>query len=202
MTPGGDDLRPELRRRAGELLARLAPSAREALLVRGWMSHDARWFNAVARAYGLEAANRLNRIAARAVGEAEAPRVLRALARPPVAGLDDCLLAQEALIGLLGPELLDYRVRQLDARTYRIEVERCFAYDNVVRAGVADSYECGIFERVAGWLDALGLAYRMNPCLGKCLKAQGRDCAYEIALGASAPGAASPVQPNRGPARR
>ena len=119
-----------------------------------------------------------------------------------MAGLDDCLLAQEALIGLLGPELLDYRVRQLDARTYRIEVERCFAYDNVVRAGVADSYECGIFERVAGWLDALGLAYRMNPCLGKCLKAQGRDCAYEIALGASAPGAASPVQPNRGPARR
>ena len=183
-----DDLRPELRRRAGDLLARLTPAAREAVLVRSWMSHDARWFNAVAQEYGLEAANRLNKVAARAVGQAEAPRVLRALALTPSAALDDWLVAQEALIGLLGPDLLEYRVRKLDARAYRVEVERCFAYDNVVRAGVAATYECGILERVGGWLDALGLAHRMNPCLGRCLKAQGRECAYEIALGAAAPG--------------
>ena len=55
-------------------------------------------------------------------------------------------------------------------------------YDQVTRAGVAEHYECGIFERVAGWLDGLGLAHELSPPLGKCLKAQGRDCAYTITL--------------------
>src|SRR3990170_3713026 len=133
-----EDLRAGLRQQAQDILGRLSPTEREALLIQNWMSHDARWFMAVAREYGLEAANRLNRIAARAVGEAEAPRATRALALPPATSLDDWLLTQEALIDLLGPDLLDYRVGRLAERTYRIEVERCFAYDHVARAGVAD----------------------------------------------------------------
>ena len=48
------DLRPELRQQAGEILRRLSPSEREALLIKGWMSHDARWFMAVAREHGME----------------------------------------------------------------------------------------------------------------------------------------------------
>ncbi|OGL13018.1 MAG: hypothetical protein A3F92_00775 [Candidatus Rokubacteria bacterium RIFCSPLOWO2_12_FULL_71_22] len=187
-----DDLRPALRPSARRLTDRLTATSREALLIRNWMSHDARWFMAVAREYGLAAANRLNRIAARAVGEAEAPRAVRALALPPATSLDDWLLTQEALIGLLGPDLLDYRVGRLAERTYRIEVARCFAYDHVARAGVADGYECGIFERVAGWLDALGLPHQMSPGIGRCLKAQGGDCAYEITLGRPASAASAP----------
>ena len=47
-----DDLQPRLRRRATDALRRLAPAEREALLVKCWMSHDARWFMAVARGGG------------------------------------------------------------------------------------------------------------------------------------------------------
>ena len=53
-----DDLRPALRPSARRLTDRLTATSREALLIRNWMSHDARWFMAVAREYGLAAANR------------------------------------------------------------------------------------------------------------------------------------------------
>src|SRR3990172_13066097 len=98
-----EDLKAALRQKAAGLLARLSPPEREALLVKNWMSHDARWFMAVAREYGMEVANRLNQIAAHELGKAEAQRLARALGLGPVASLDDYLLVQETFISLLGP---------------------------------------------------------------------------------------------------
>ena len=40
-----------------------------------------------------------------------------------------------------------------------------------------------MLERVAGWLDGLGVPHELHPSLGKCLKVQGRECAYTITLG-------------------
>jgi hypothetical protein len=168
--------------RAKATTSKLSHEEREALLIKGWMSHDARWFMAVAEASGLQAANRLNQVAAHGVGKVEALRLVRALGLPPVTELDDYLVLQEVLIGFLGPELIDYEVVQTDDETYEIQVQRCFAHENVTRAGVADSYECGIFARVTGWMEALGLRYEMTPSLGKCLKVEGRECAYAFKL--------------------
>ncbi|MBI4561616.1 MAG: hypothetical protein HY724_06185 [Candidatus Rokubacteria bacterium] len=146
------------------------------------MSHDARWFMAVAGEYGMEVTNRLNRIAAHEIGKVEARRIVSALELPPVKTLEDYLLAQEVFIGLLGPELLDYGVIKVGESAYQVHVRRCFAHDNAARAGVADDLECGIFARVTGWLEALGVAYETSPPLGKCLKAQGQECIYTITL--------------------
>src|SRR3989304_7020730 len=102
----GQDALLRLGARAKEVLGRLSASEREALLIKCWMSHDARWFMAVAREYGLEAPNRLNRIAAHEVGKAEARRIARALELPEANSVDDWLLAQEIFLALLGPDLL------------------------------------------------------------------------------------------------
>jgi hypothetical protein len=163
--------------------ARLAPAEREALLIKCWMSHDARWFMAAAQTCGMAVTNRINQAAARETGKVEATRVARALQWPPVKTADDFLAAQAALIGFLGPDLLDYVITARDGDTFEIEVRRCFAYDNVVRAGVADQYECGIFARVEGWLDGLGAEHRIDPALGPCLMASGRACRHTIGIG-------------------
>lgn len=176
------DLQPGLRRAATSMLARLEPGARESLLVRCWMSHAARWFMAVADEAGLAVANRLNRAAAHELGKVEARRILRALDRPPVTTLDEYLVLQEVLIGVLGPDLLDYAVTRAGEGAYRIQVRRCFAYDRAARAGIAGQYECGIFARVTGWLEGLGLPYATDPPLGPCLRACGRPCGYTITL--------------------
>jgi hypothetical protein len=87
---------------------------------------------------------------------------------------------QELLIGLLGPDLLDYGVVRTEDDAFQIHVRRCFAYENVIRAGVGDAYSCGIFARVTGWLEALDVHYEMTPALGACMKVQGRACVYKF----------------------
>jgi hypothetical protein len=178
-----EDIQSELRQKANGLLRRLSNSQRETLLIKCWMSHDARWFMAVAQRYGVRATNHINQIAAHEVGKVEALRVVRALQLPPVNTLDDFLVAQEVFIGLLGPDLLEYGVNKVSDSSYRVNVRRCFAHQNAHRASIIDRYECGIFARVTGWLDGLGLTYESKPPLGKCLKAQGRECIYNITLG-------------------
>jgi hypothetical protein len=183
---GERNLQPELRERANHLLRRLSSSEREALLIKCWMSHDARWFAAVAQECGMEVANRLNQTAARGVGKVEARRIARALRMPPVTTVDDLLFTQEALIGLVGPELLEYSVFRAGDDASEVRVRRCFASDNAARAGIADSYECGIFARIMGWFDALELTCEMTPPLGKCLQAEGKECVHRFALTAKA----------------
>jgi hypothetical protein len=158
------------------------------------MSHDARWFMAVANEYGMEVTNRLNQVAAREVGKAEARRVTRALGIPPVGSLADYLLVQEVLIALLGPDLLDYEVVKAGERGLQVRVQRCFANENASRAGIADQLECGVWARVSGWLEALDLQYELDPALGKCLMAQGRDCAYTVSLREASLSAPASVQ--------
>lgn len=177
-----ENLQPELRRKASDILRRLSPSQREALLIKCWMSHDARWFMAVAREYGIKVVNRLNRIAAHEVGKVEAQRIARALQLPAVKTLDDYLLAHEVFISLVGPDLADYDITRVSNNAYQMHVRRCFGYDNAVRAGVADNLECGIFARITGWPEALGLEYEITPPLGKCLKVEGRECLHTFSF--------------------
>ncbi len=163
-------------------LARLTPATREALLVKCWLSHDARWFMAVAREYGLEVANRLNRVAAHDVGVAEARRIARLLALPPVTGRDGYLAVQEVFIGLLGRDLLGYDVETVSSDAFRVRVRHCFAFENASRAGVTDGFGCGIFARITGWLDALDLPHELAPTTEACLAAQGAECVHTVTL--------------------
>jgi len=180
------DLRPQLRERANRIVSALSREEREALLIKCWMSHDARWFMAVAQAFGLEAASRLNQVASHEEGKVEAHRIMRALNITPPETAGDYVLLQETMISLLGPELLDFQVVATGDDSFQIRVQRCFAYENVARAGVTDTYECGIFSRVTGWLEAAGLKYQMTPSLGKCQKIQGQECAYSFTIAGGA----------------
>ena len=66
------------------------------LLIKGWMSHDARWFMAVAEHFGIEAANRLNQIVARELGRVEMKRFMKALALSSAKDLDEYLTLEES----------------------------------------------------------------------------------------------------------
>jgi hypothetical protein len=75
----------------------LSRKEREAFIIDCWMSHDARWFTAVAMTFGLEAAIRLNRTAIHEAGRAEARRLLKRLQLPPPRSVADYLLFQEVV---------------------------------------------------------------------------------------------------------
>jgi hypothetical protein len=167
----------------------LSGEEREALLIKLWMSHDARWFAAAAMECGMETANRLNQTAAHEVGKKEAARLLRAFEMSPVRNRDDFLAAQEAFIGFLGPDLLDYEMEAVGNDSFDLKVKRCFAFDQVTKAGVAQQYDCGILPRITGWLEGVGLEHKLSPAIGPCLMAAGKECAYRVTVKPSAPAA-------------
>ena len=56
---------------------RLSFEMEKDLLIKGWMSHDARWFMAVAKHFGMDAANRLNQFVCREIGRVEMKRYMK-----------------------------------------------------------------------------------------------------------------------------
>jgi len=152
------------------------------LLIKGWMSHDARWFMAVAKHFGMDAASRLNQTVCRELGRIEMKRFMNTLNLSPPKNLDDHLNLKRAAISLYGPDLIEYGIEILDHRSYKMHLKRCFAYENIVKAGIKDQYECGIFARLQGWIDAQGLGHELAPTLGKCMKVLGGECCYTVTL--------------------
>ena len=152
------------------------------LLIKGWMSHDARWFMAVAKHFGMDAANRLNQSVCREIGRVEMKRYMKTLALSPAKDLEEYLTLKEAALSLYGLDLIEYEIKILDHQSYEMHLKRCFAYENIVRAGIEDKCECGIFARLQGWIDAQGLEHELQPALGRCMMVLGKECRYRITL--------------------
>jgi len=164
------------------MLRSLSFDTQKDLLVKGWMSHDARWFMAVAENFGIDAANRLNQFVCRGIGRVEMKRFMKASSFSPPKTMEEYQILQRSAISLYGPDLIEYEIGILDHQSYEIHIKRCFAYENVVKAGIKDQYECGILARVQGWIDAQGLEHELDPPLGKCMMVLGKECSYTIKL--------------------
>ena len=164
------------------MLSSLSFDAQKDLLVKGWMSHDARWFMAVTQHFGIDAANRLNQFVCREIGRVEMKRYMKTLALSQPKDLAEYLTFHKAAFALYGSGLAEYDIKTLDHRSYEIRLKRCFAYENIVRAGIKDQYECGILARIQGWIDAHGLEHELKPALGKCMMVLGEECRYRITL--------------------
>lgn len=160
----------------------LSSETQKDLLIKGWMSHDARWFMAVTEHFGIEAANRLNQFVCREIGRVEMKRYMKTLGLSPPKDMDEYLNLKKAALSLYGRDLAEYEIRVLDTQSYTMHMKRCFAYENIVRAGIKDEYKCGIFARLQGWIDALGLEHELLQPLGKCMKVLGKECNYGIKL--------------------
>jgi hypothetical protein len=152
------------------------------LLIKGWMSHDARWFMAVAKHFGMDAANRLNQSVCREIGQVEMKRYMKTLALLKPKDLEEYLTLNKAAFAFYGSGLAEYDIKILDHQSYEIYLKRCFAYENIMRAGIKDQYECGILARIQGWIDAQGLEHELTPPLGKCMMVLGKECRYTMML--------------------
>ncbi len=172
----------EERNRRNSVPNRLSSGMEKDLLIKGWMSHDARWFMAVAEHFGIEAANRLNQKVCREIGQVEMRRLLKTSNLSPAKDMEEYINLKKAALSLYGPDLIEYEIKILNPESYEMHLKRCFAYENIVKAGIKDQYECGIFARLQGWIDAQGLEHELIPPLGKCMKVLGEECCYTITL--------------------
>lgn len=166
----------------------LTAEEREAALRRAWYGHDARWFATAAAEFGLEAANRLNRRALRAATVNEMRGFGKAAGVERAADLDEFLDLFDAAADVFVPRsMMEFDVRRIDEHSYEVEFQRCFVHENIVKAGIAGAYECAVFDRVAGWHDALGLPLADEPPALPCALAQGQVCRRTMTVKKEAP---------------
>jgi len=62
----------------------------------------------------------------------------------------------------------------------RGDFERCFAYEGMKRIGAIEQYQCGIFERIYGWFDGMGMKYAVSPQVEGCMMHTDGKCFREI----------------------
>lgn len=174
-----------------EASSTLAGSRREELLRQTTAANDGLWFYAVYRALGAETANRMNAEVVRGFSRLEMAKLMRALGKDEPSSVEEVVELIEAAAELFTAGLFEYTLAR-EGEACRLEVKRCFAYEGVKRAGVAEHYDCGPGQRLMGWLDAMGPELRQGPELGRCQMVREGRCHHEllVALPSKAAGSA------------
>lgn len=150
------------------------------LLLRGWMTHDAMWFKSALEELGIEAANRLNRAAIRSMAPIEVKRTLAALGMHGVSTFEQLERFISGAMGLLSGDFMRFRWDWRPPDLLRVDVQECFAHKGISRLGAIARYECGIFDRIYRWLDALGVGYVVTPEGELCTMHHQGSCVREV----------------------
>ena len=163
-------------------VATLEGEALREFLVNNWLTHDALWYGEVASRFGMAEASPMNLRVCRSLGRIEFRRFLKATGSFRPKGMATFKDLFDRAWKVLGPRAFDTEVEFLADDTVVARTRECFAHKGMVKAGLIDEYECGIFERIEGWFDAMGVDYTRTPDLSRCLKHRGEPCIVTIRL--------------------
>jgi hypothetical protein len=150
------------------------------LLVKCWMTHDGLWFYHSLKECGLEKTNRANQAAARAIGAVEAKRIVRALGMGDVRTFGAVKEFIKHGFDLVGGDFMEFVFDCSVENTFHVDTKRCFAFEGISKMGAIDGYDCGIFARIAGWFDGLGIEYEIDTPLKGCLMHTKGKCSREF----------------------
>jgi hypothetical protein len=161
----------------------LSPDETAELLRSCWYSHDAQWFMAVAQEFGMEAANRVNRRAVRALGRTEVRRLARAGGIENPRAAHDIARLIELANGVLFPQPgMDIELTVIDEKSYKVAFRRCFVHEKISRAGIGPVYTCAVFDRLYGWHDELKVPLAGEAPALPCARFQGRECGRTLTI--------------------
>jgi hypothetical protein len=150
------------------------------LLLRNWMTHDALWYAEVAGKYGMADASPMNLKVCRKLGQIEFRRLMKLLGASAPGNMKEYQKLFETGKNVFVPEFMSFEIGYPDENAQRYHVTECFAHRGMEKAGLLRDYECGIFERIFGWFDAMNLLYEVEPDLSRCLKFQGKECEVTV----------------------
>jgi len=152
------------------------------ILIKNWMSHDAMWFYHCLQECGIEKTNKINKAAVRAMGMIEIRRIQKAVGVDKVETFEDLKSLMEATWGIVKGDFMKFSHSFPSQNVLRGEMERCFAYEGIKQIGAIDKYQCGIFERIYGWFDGLGIKYSVSPQVEGCMMHTDGKCFRDISF--------------------
>ena len=166
-----------------EILEQLTKEDIREFFSKNWMTHDAMWLGSCMQELGPEKANKINKTAVRLMAAIEIKRVMKAMGRPKDAAVqtfDELAEIIDTAFRLVQTSFLTFDFSFPEKNRLCGVFNQCFAHDGVKRFGMIDDYECGIVERVKGWLDGLNVTYKMTPEFTGCLMHQHGECVVNL----------------------
>jgi len=161
-------------------LDRIDPQKLNSFLIKNWMTHDALWYGEVAGKLGMTEASPMNLRVCRKLGQIEFKRLMKMLEATVPVDMQAYQKLSEIGKQVFVPEFMSIDIDYPADNMQRFCVRECFAHRGMEKTGLLKDYECGIFERIAGWLDAMKLTYTVEPDLFRCLKFKGQECEVTI----------------------
>ena len=152
------------------------------ILIKNWMSHDAMWFYNCLQECGIEQTNKINKAAVRAMGMIEIQRIQKALGIDKVETFEDFKLLSDATWSIVKGKFMKFSYSYPEKNVLRGDFERCFAYEGIKQIGAIERYQCGIFERIYGWFDGMGIKYSVSPQVEGCMMHTDGKCFREFTL--------------------
>ena len=158
------------------------PKKLNSFLIKNWMTHDALWYAEVAGKLGMPEASPMNLRVCRKLGQIEFKRFMKLTEAAVPVDMQAYQKLFEIGKQVFVPEFMSLDIDYPAENVQRFCVRECFAHRGMEKTGLLKDYECGIFERIVGWLDAMNLTYTLTPDLSRCLKFRGRECEVTIAF--------------------
>ena len=162
-----------------DLMKKLNRDDVKELFSKNWLTHDAMWYGSCMQELGPERANQLNRRAVRLMAAIEIKRVMKLMDKPKgvtIKTFDELAEIIETAFRLVQTSFLTFDFSFPEKNLLRGRFNECFAHDGAEKFGMIADYECGIVERVKGWLDSIGVTYNMIPDFTGCLMYQNGTC--------------------------
>jgi hypothetical protein len=145
-------------------------------LLTNWMTHDALWYREAASRFGMTEASPMNLRVCRSLGRIEFKRLLKGTGSNPPKDMTQLKKLYGEALRILVPPFMETEADFQRDDKILFKTRTCFAHKGMTEAGLIDGYECGIFERIKGWFDAMELDYTLSPDLSRCLKYRGQEC--------------------------
>lgn len=165
-----------------ELIMKMEKNEIKELFSKNWLTHDAMWYGSCVQEIGSDKANQLNKGAVRMMAGIEIKRILKLMGKPKdyvIKNFDDLSEIIETAFHVVQTSFMKFDFSFPEKNLLRGQFNYCFAYEGVKKFGLIDSYDCGIVERVKGWLDALGIEYKCTKFSG-CLMHQKGKCVIDF----------------------
>jgi hypothetical protein len=150
------------------------------ILIKNWMTHDAMWFYHCLQECGIERTNKINKAAVRAMGIIEIRRIQKAVGIGKVATFEDFKSLLEAAWDIVKGDFMKSSFSLPSKNVLRGDFENCFAYEGIKQIGAIEQYQCGIFERIYGWFDGMGIKYSVSPQVEGCMMHTDGKCFREF----------------------
>ena len=168
-----------------DLIGKLSREEIKELFSKNWMTHDAMWYGNCMHELGPEKANRLNKCAVRLMAAIEIKRIAKLMGKTKdfqIQSLDELAEIIATAFQVVQTDFMKFDFSFPEKNVLHGKFYECFAHDGVKKFGMIDAYECGIIERVKGWIETFGVKYTMIPEFTGCLMHQTGSCEVDLQL--------------------